>query len=159
MRGRLLLFGYPIIELVTIYLVALAIGWGWTFLLIIVGFPVGFAVMRNASDAAMADIASSQQTGKEVDASRHTLGFVGGLLIMIPGFWTDLLGLLLAVPVTQRLFRSPLRRWFSERLATVRVPGARYPSGDVIQGTVIHRDTPDQAPPPGTQQLPGGGSG
>jgi UPF0716 protein FxsA len=157
-RRRLLIFGYPVLELATFYLVAQLIGWGWTFLLIIVGFPIGFAVMRNAGDAAMADVLESQQTGREVDASRHTLGFVGGLLIMIPGFWSDLVGLLLAVPFTQRLFRSRMRTWFSERFTSVRVPGATYPRGDVIQGTVIHYDGSDPAPP-GTPQLPGPDSG
>lgn len=142
LRGRLLLFGLPLLEIATFYLVAQWIGWGWAFLLILIGFPVGFAVMRNAGDHAVADIARSAQTGQPVDASRHTLGFVGGLLIMIPGFWTDLAGALLAIPVTQRLFRTRSRTWLEQRFTTVRVPGTHYPGGDVIQGTVIQRDTP-----------------
>jgi UPF0716 protein FxsA len=149
-RSRLLIFGYPILELVTIYLVAQAIGWGWTFLLLLAGIPVGFAVMRNAGDAAMQDVVAASQTGTPVDAGRHSLSFVGGLLIAIPGFWTDLLGLLLVIPPTQRLFRARTRSWFSQRFTTVRVPGVHNPGGDVIQGDVIsstvHRD--DEAGPP-----------
>lgn len=151
-RGRLILLGFPLLEIVTIFLVAQWIGWGWTLLLIVVGFPVGFAVMRNAGDGAVADIARSAQTGQQVDASRHTLTFVGGLLIMIPGFWTDLMGMLLAIPITQRLFQSRTRAWIEQRFTTVRVPGTHYPRGDVIQGTVIA--TEETRPDPGTDPGP-----
>jgi UPF0716 protein FxsA len=149
-RSRLLVFGYPILECVTIYLVAQAIGWGWTFLLLLIGIPAGFALMRNAGDAAMRDMVTAANSGAQVDASRHTLSFIGGLLIAIPGFWTDLLGALLVFPPTQRLFRARTRSWFSERFVAVRVPGVHNPGGDVIQGDVIRstvvRD--DEAGPP-----------
>ncbi len=145
-RSRLLVFGYPLLEVATAYLVALWLGWGWMLLLILLGFPVGFALMRRASVAAMADIESAAATGREPDASRHALAFLGGLLFLIPGFWTDLAGLLLVVPLTQRLFRRWAGTWTSSRLTTIRMPGVHYPSGDVIQGTVIHDDSPPSPP-------------
>ncbi len=149
-RRRLLLIGYPLLECVTIYLVAQWIGWGWTFLLLLAGIPVGFAFMRNAGDAALRDIVAASNEGTQVDASRHTLSFVGGLLVAIPGFWSDLLGLLLVFPPTQRLFRSRARSWVSARFTTVRVPGVHNPGGDVIQGAVIHSTVvpDDEAGPP-----------
>jgi len=151
-RRRLLILGYPLIELVTAYLVAQWIGWGWMLLLLIAGIPAGFAIMRNAGDAAMRDAVKAQESGQPITAGRHALGFVGGLLIAIPGFWTDLIGLLLVIPITQRLFRAPLRRWFEGRFTAVRMPGVRFPGqGDVIQGTVIQRD--DDAPPATPRQL------
>ncbi len=154
LRGRLLLFGYPLLEVATAYLVALAIGWGWMLLLLVIGIPIGFALMRNAADAAMAELVATQQEAQRTgqppavtDGGRHALAFVGGLLIAIPGFWTDLLGLLLVVPLTQRLFRSRSRRWFESRFTAVRMPGVHYPSAtgyadgpDVIRGTVIRRE-------------------
>ncbi len=142
-RGRLLLFGYPLLEVATAYAIAVWIGWGWMLLLVLVGFPIGFAIMRNAGDAALQDAERAGRTGEEVDAGRHALTFVGGLLIMIPGFWSDLLGLLLAVPWTQRLFRSRARTWLEARATYVRMPGVHYPGGDVVQGTVIHHDPED----------------
>jgi UPF0716 protein FxsA len=144
-------FGYPLLEVATAYLVAQLLGWGWMLLLLVVGIPVGFALMRNAGDAAMRDMATATGTGQSVDSSRHALSFVGGLLIAIPGFWTDLVGLLLVLPLTQRLFRKRLRTWFAERLTVVHMPGVRYPGGDVVQGTVIQRDdtpAPPTGPPP-----------
>jgi UPF0716 protein FxsA len=153
-RSRLLVFGYPLLEVATFYLVAQLIGWGWAFLLLILGFPIGFALMRNAGDAAMRDMVAAANAGTQVDASRHTLSFVGGLLILIPGFWTDLLGLLLVIPFTQHLFRKRTRSWFEQRFKTVRVPGAHYPSGDVIQGTVIKAE-PTREGPAQPPELPG----
>ncbi len=144
-RRRLLIFGYPLLEIATVYVVAQLIGWPWTLLLLLAGIPAGFAVMRNAGDAALRDAVSAQQAGRPVEVSRHALGFVGGVLIAIPGFWTDLLGLLLVIPLTQRLFRSRARKWFEARFTSVRMPGIRYPGGgEVIQGTVIY---PDDEPP------------
>ena len=146
-RSRLLLFGYPLLEVATAYAVGLWLGWGWMLLLLIAGIPVGFAIMRNAGDAAMVDLQRAAQTGEEPDAGRHGLAFLGGLLIMIPGFWTDLVGLLLVLPPTQRLLRARSRTWLSSRVMTVRMPGVHYPGGDVIQGQVIRSDD-DKADPP-----------
>ncbi len=48
LRARLLLFGYPLLEVATAYAIAMWIGWGWMLLLLVAGIPVGFAFMRNA---------------------------------------------------------------------------------------------------------------
>jgi UPF0716 protein FxsA len=126
--------------------VALWIGWGWMLLLVLLGFPIGFALMRNAADAAMRDVQEAAATGTEPDASKHALAFFGGLLVMIPGFWSDLAGALLVIPLTERLFRRNLSNWLSTRVTTIRMPGVHYPGGDIIQGTVIRTDPED---PPG----------
>lgn len=147
LRGRLLLFGYPLLELVTIYVVGQWIGWGWTILLLLLGFPAGFALMRNAGDRAMREAVAAQQGSRDYDPAPAALAFVGGLLVAVPGFWSDLVGLLLVIPWTQRLFRRRAQRWFGPMLS-VRMPGARYPGaanpwspdGTVIEGTVISRD-------------------
>ena len=150
LRARLLVFGYPLLEIATAYLVAQWIGWGWMLLLLVAGFPIGFAIMRNAGDAAMADVQRAAQAGgtvSEVDSGRHALTFLAGLLWLVPGFWTDLAGLLLLLPPVRRLLRSRSRTWVEARFTSVRMPGVRYPGGDVIQGTVI-RHEPDETGPP-----------
>jgi UPF0716 protein FxsA len=156
MRSRLLIFGYPLLEIATIYVVALWIGWGWTLLLVLAGIPIGFAVMRNAGDAAMRDMEKAARTGEPIaDSGRHALTFVGGLMFLIPGFWTDLLGLLLVLPPTQRLFRRRSGAWVSSRFTSVRMPGVHYPAGDVIQGTVIRGDEQRPAPEGRPPQIDG----
>jgi UPF0716 protein FxsA len=156
LRARLLFFGYPLLEVATAYAIAIWIGWGWMLLLVLAGIPLGFALMRNAGDAAMADMQEAAQTGREPDASRYGLSFAGGLLIAIPGFWSDLVGILLVIPLTQRLFRQSARTWLSSRVTSVHMPGVHYPgTGDIVQGTVIRvdEDPPDADGTAGPREL------
>lgn len=153
-RSRALVLGYPLVELITAYAIAQWIGWGWTLLLLVIGLPVGFGILRNAGSAALADVQRSASTGEPIDQGRHALTMLGGILIAVPGFWTDLIGLLLVVPPTQRLFRARAGAWATARMGTMRMPGVYDPrgfSGDVVQGTVITvediRDDPDRPPP------------
>lgn len=153
MRMRALLLGYPLVELITAYAVAQWIGWGWTILLLIVGFPVGFAIMRNAGQAAMVDLQRAADTGGQPDQGRHAVTMLGGVLVAVPGFWTDLIGLLLIVPPIQRLVRSRAQRWLDARMTTLRMPGVYNPQGfaggDIVPGTVIHvEDMRDDEPDP-----------
>ncbi len=50
-RTRALVFGYPLAELLVAFGVAQVIGWGSTILLLLLGIPVGAAVMSKASRA------------------------------------------------------------------------------------------------------------
>ncbi len=153
-RSRLLVFGYPLLEIATAYAVAMWIGWGWMLLLVLAGFPIGFAIMRNAGDGAVRDLQQASATGQEPDSGRHALAFVGGVLVAIPGFWSDLVGLLLVIPPTQRLFRQSARTWLSSRITMVRMPGVRYPGGDIIQGTVIPNEPgPGNRPDTGPREI------
>lgn len=155
-RVRALLLGYPLVELITIYLVAQWIGWPWTLLLLLLGLPVGWAIMRNAGTAAMAELQQQSTTGVPIDPTRHAVTLLGGLLIAVPGFWTDLLGLLLVFAPTQRLVRSRLGPWVNARLQGLRMPGVYTAGfgGDVIQGTVVTVEDLRDEPPPAPPALP-----
>ena len=150
-RTRALLLGYPLVELVTILLVAGAIGWVWTLALLVIAIPIGLAIMRNAGGAAMADLREAAAVGREpTDQARHALTMLGGLLIAVPGFWTDALGILLVLPPTQRLLRTRVGTWVQPRLARMRMPGMPtdgFADGEVIRGTVIHVEDLRQDPP------------
>ena len=161
MRTRALILGYPLIELITAYAVAQAIGWGWTLVLLLVGLPIGFAIMRNAGAAAMVDMQQAAAAGTPVDQGRHGATMLGGLLIAIPGFWTDLIGLILIIPITQRPLRARAAAWLDARMGTLRMPGLydarafRQPGfgGDVVQGTVIRVEDLRQQEPPDPREL------
>jgi len=150
---KALLVVYPVVELITIVLVARWIGWGWTLLLLVIGIPIGLGIMRNAGGAAMADLRQAASSGiPPSDQGRHATTMLAGTLIAVPGFWTDVLGLLLVVPPTRGMFRARSGGWINTRMATLRMPGVYDPrgfSGDVVQGTVIRvRDggEPDTQP-------------
>ena len=137
-RTRLLLFGYPALELITMYILAQYIGWGWTLILVLAGLPVGIVIMRWAA-----------QRG-------DAMAFLGGVLFAIPGLWSDLLGLLLVLPFTSAPLRRRSEAWVQARVVTMNFPGTtfqpRYP-GDVVQGTVIKTTDDDGGPPSGQPSI------
>lgn len=141
-KGRLLVFGYPLAEILALWAVASLIGWGWALLGIIAGLPIGFALMRNAGASAaglMQANASGDQQRASTLASSMTGQFIAGALIALPGYLTDVLGFALLLPgVRGAIGRRMMRRYRpSAWMARVtRMPG----SGPVIQGTVIVED-------------------
>ena len=120
MRARLLVFGYPLAEVVAVYLVHFAIGWGWTFLLLLLGIPVGISLMRHA---------------------RTPAGLLAGLLVAIPGFCTDIAGLILLLPPVQRHLSRRAQVWVEAQRFPGMVrpvgPMGGYHGGDVIPGVVV----------------------
>ena len=140
LRRRLVVFGYPLLEILTIIAVARLIGWGWTFLILIAGIPIGFTVMSRAGRSAFASMREASRDGRIPDGSAgtHALSFLAGALIAVPGLWSDLAGLLLLLAPIQRL----VRRKYGPRVTafTSTAGGLRPPSfgaSDVIKGTVI----------------------
>lgn len=149
---RLLLFGYPLIEILLLWLVASLIGWIPAILLLIAGLPAGAALMRNAAAKYLSAREASESDRASVIRSSTGM-FLSGLLIMIPGFLTDVIGILLLIPPIQRLALSRVGAWTQARM--VRVPGftACTYGGEVIQSVVVEEfdhekgeEPPDSSP-------------
>ena len=154
MRFRLLFFGYPLLEIIAAWAVAQVLGWGWTLLLLIAGIPIGFLVMRQAGAATFASIRQAGRSGTLPDgeAGSHSLTFIAGLLIAIPGFCTDLIGLaILLPPVKERI-----RRRVASRIVASGLPNAvgfvaapdiasDFGHGDFVVGEVINKDQSDRS--------------
>lgn len=134
-RTRLLVFGYPLAEILTLWAVASLIGWGWALLGLLAGFPIGLALMRNAGSSA-ADMMRADPGQAQRMAGATAGQFVAGALFFVPGYLTDLAGALLLIPGVRSTLGSRLSRRFAERSWMSRFPG----SGDVIRGTVIVED-------------------
>lgn len=138
-KGRLLFFGYPLAEILALWGVASLIGWGWALLGILAGIPVGIALMRNAGASAaglMEATNSGDQQRATAMASSMTGQFVAGILIAIPGYLTDVVGLALLLPgVRNAMGRRVVNRYRTSPWMS-RMPG----SGPIVQGTVIVED-------------------
>jgi UPF0716 protein FxsA len=96
----------PIAEIVVFILVAATIGWIWTVLLFLATSAVGLMVLKRTGrgDLDRFRTAVSQGGIRAIHLDTPGLGaMVGGILLVFPGFITDLIGALLFVP--------PLRRW------------------------------------------------
>lgn len=156
MRAFLLLFLlFPVLELYVFFKVSTAIGFFPALLLIIASSALGVLVMRVAGLATALRARESLQRG-ELPAEEMFQGLllaVGGGLLLVPGFITDVLGLICLLPLTRRLIGRRLReraeaqamrqRAFSDDPFAGR-PGAqggtpRQPN--VIEGEYEHRDS------------------
>jgi UPF0716 protein FxsA len=151
---------WVVAELYVIVRVADAIGVLLTIVLLIAAWPVGTWAMRSEGRAAWrrfnAALAQGKPPGREVvDGALIVLG--GGLLIL-PGFISDIFGLLLLFPPTRVLVRTALVRNFQNRLVvgagrfagrSGRGPGAgpggTAPPADV-DGTASEVDPPHLRP-------------
>ncbi|MFM9134632.1 MAG: FxsA family protein [bacterium] len=122
----LVVFGYPLAELVVAVAVASVIGWWWVFVAFVVAIPVGIGIMRYGASATgrswSAAVAALRPEGTDgaplppalgaspgaplvspVSAAQRSLLIPAGALIAVPGFLTDIAGLALLLPPVRRL--------------------------------------------------------
>ena len=146
-RRRLRLFVglSALAELVVFVLVAGWVGIGWTILATLATSALGCLLLARQGTRALAELRerarSRQPAGRELgDAG---LVAVGGLLMLLPGFLGDLVGLLCLLPGTRGLVRRAL-----SRLAFARLP-------DHLRGPIrVRSDRPEQVGYPGTPAPP-----
>jgi UPF0716 protein FxsA len=136
----LVLIVWPLVELFVIVRVAEAIGLLLTIALLIAAVPFGSWAMRSVGRAVWrrfnAAVAEGRPPGREVvDGALVVLG--GGLLI-VPGFISDAVGLLLLFPLTRAPLRAALIRNFQNRLIVQAGRFARRPDAGERAGAESH---------------------
>jgi UPF0716 protein FxsA len=162
MRVFLLLFLlFPVLELFILVRVGMSIGFFWTFLLVLATSVLGFFVMRVAGFATALRARESLARG-ELPAQQMLEGLmvaVGGGLLLLPGFISDILGVLCLLPITRKVLVAKVRqraedqamrqRAFADDLQGHANPGPAHRPGaihqptrepDVIEGEFEHRD-------------------
>jgi UPF0716 protein FxsA len=148
-------------ELVVYVLVAQWIGVGWTILATLATSALGWALLARQGTRALADLRERARTRRSPGTELGNAGLValGGLLMVLPGFLSDVIGLLCLLPLTRPLVRRALTRLVVARLPVglrppVRVESVRtaaVPRADapppplVIEGEVLRG--PDGRPP------------
>ncbi|HEX3441073.1 MAG TPA: FxsA family protein [Pseudolabrys sp.] len=128
----------PLVELTVFVAVAAAIGLGWALLLIIGTSFAGLMVLRRAggNHIARARVAMTQGSFSALQADgAGGLVLLAGFLLLVPGFITDLVALL--------LFIAPLRRALAAAFG-VRKPAAA-PDGVVDLDPEQWHRVPDPA--------------
>ncbi|WP_263260497.1 FxsA family protein [Pseudomonas sp. RIT-PI-S] len=150
-----LLLLFPVLELYVFFRVGLAIGFFPALLLIIAGSAFGVLVLRVAGLAtalrARESLRGGQLPGEEL--LNGAMVAAGGLLLVIPGFLSDLLGALCLLPVTRKLIANKLRERTEAQVMRQRAfsdvgqgPSNGSPAGsprrpNVIEGEYEHRDS------------------
>ena len=113
----LLLIAWFAAELFVVIDVAGAIGVGATILLLILSWPLGAWALKAQGRAAWrrlsAAVAAGRPPGREV--LDGVLVLLGGLLLIVPGFISDVLGALALLPPTRALMRRQLARHVQSR--------------------------------------------
>jgi UPF0716 protein FxsA len=149
MLALLLLILWPVAELFVAIKVAEAIGVLLTVVLLVVSWPVGMWLLRAEGRAAWrrlsAAVAAGRPPGRE--AIDGALVLVGGILFIVPGFISDLVGFTLLLPPTRALARVGIARNFRSRVVVTATRFSRPPpSAYDVDSTAKDIDQP---------QLPG----
>ena len=148
-----LLVAVPILEVWVLIAVSHQIG-GWPLITILV-FEVilGAWLMRREGSRAWKALNAAFSTGRVPtgELADAALVLVGGVLLMVPGFATDLLGLAFLLPITRPLARRVLAFFIARRINKLGGLAVVQSSGGFGQrgaGTVIPGETVDSAESP-----------
>ena len=145
----LLFIVVPIAELAVVIQVGQAIGVLWTIALLIADSILGAVLMRAQGRAAWRRFNEALQAGRVParEVLDGALVMFGGLLLLTPGFITDILGLVLLIPPTRAIVRAVLGRRLTHRMV-VSMSGPRARPDDVVDGTAVDIEN-DRLTPPG----------
>lgn len=160
---------WTVLEIWLLTLVADRIGVLGVLGVLLAGVVLGTVAIRYAGRRAWRRLAESLQPGLAPDArpgsdrggGGNALVMLGGLLLLIPGLLSDVLGLLCLFPPTAALLRRAGERFLSRR--TGYVPGTfgdavrqarsageqvriHRPDGKVVSGEVVPEEEPERRP-------------
>lgn len=107
-----------LIEIATFILIGNSIGIFNTLLLIVLTSGVGILVAKKQGLQSVQNIRGSIEQGEAPGiAMIDTLMiFIGGILLCIPGFITDILGFLLLFSLTRKLFKPAIFYWLRKKM-------------------------------------------
>ena len=138
----LLLVLWPLAELYVIIKVAEAIGALDTIVLLIAGIPLGTWALRSQGAAVWRRMTAAimQRRPPAQHIVDGALVVAGGALLIVPGFITDVLGILLLLPPTRALARGVIVRNFASRVLvrTARFTGRPHD----VDSTAVDVDPP-----------------
>ena len=104
----------PLVELVILVYLGMAIGAGYTVLIVVATGVAGAALARSQGLAALSRARGSIEQGTipSGELFEGALILAGGLMLMTPGIITDIVGFALLIPPSRRL----ARRWLSSQI-------------------------------------------
>jgi len=128
----LFLIVWPAIEIFALIEVGHAIGWPLAIVVLLGTSVLGAQLLRVQGRTAIerVSVAVSEHRAPARAAVDGLLGFLGGVLLVIPGFVTDALGALLLLPPTRALTRRWLSRHYAGRAMRFVATTGRFASRD-----------------------------
>ena len=138
---------WAVAEIAVLIWLARLIGW-WTLFLLIGTSLLGVVLLFRAGNRSLRRLRQARAAGEvpEPSESSDTSQVVfGSILLIIPGFISDVFGLLLVIPFTRPLLKSTfdrLYRWSKRRQAAQQAEESGIISGEVVEDT--SEDTPNE---------------
>lgn len=141
-----------IAEVATLIAVGRLIGVAWTILLLLGTSVLGVWLVRREGRRTWAALRETARSGEmpSRQVADALLVMVGGVLLIPPGFVTDLVGLIFVLPFTRPVARIGLEAVLVRRMIAVGGPGPAPPpgrarvertqddtSGEVIEGEIV----------------------
>jgi UPF0716 protein FxsA len=150
----LLFIVVPIAELAVLIQVGQLIGVWWTIALLLADAVLGSLLLRTQTRAAWRRFNEAIAEGRvpHREVIDGVLVIFGGVLLLTPGFITDIFGLLFLFPPTRILLRALLVRRGALKLmgampGTASPQNGRFHHPDDVEGTAVDID-PDRLDPP-----------
>jgi len=143
-----LLLGYALVELAALVALVAWLGLGWTLLVLLGGGLAGMWLVRREGMRAVIAFVGAARSGRIAHAELTDGALIGlaGVLILVPGVVSDVLGLLLVLPPTRALARRRVLRAVERRAPVLRSEGIRR-GGPVVEGTVVDGTVADASVP------------
>jgi UPF0716 protein FxsA len=137
----LLFIAVPIAELAVIIQVGQAIGAWWTIAILVADSILGSVLMRAQGRSTWRRFNEAMRAGRVParEVLDGALVIFGGVLLLTPGFMTDILGLLLLIPPSRAVVRAVLARRLERRMV-VSMRGQPRPPGYDVEGTAVDVD-------------------
>jgi UPF0716 protein FxsA len=136
-----MLLAWPVIEITLFVLVGGQIGVLLTLAVLIAIGVVGMALVRFQGAMAVRDLMSTARSGGNASTELARAGVIAlaGLLLVIPGFFTDVVAVALLVPPVRRAVGARFARGFTGSAGTVTRVRVR-------QGPIVHDTTSTDLP-------------
>jgi UPF0716 protein FxsA len=135
----------PIVEIYVIIQVGQAIGALWTIALLVADSIIGSVLMRSQGRAAWRRFNEALAAGRipHREVVDGVLVIFGGVLLLTPGFITDIFGAIFLIPPTRAIVRRLLVKRFSDRMiVAARTRAGTWSTGPGdIDGTAVDVDT------------------
>ncbi|MFJ9772496.1 FxsA family membrane protein [Kitasatospora sp. NPDC101157] len=158
----LLITAWLVLEIWLLVLVGSWLGGFAVLLLLIAGGVIGGSLIKRAGLKALsAAIEQSKDPRSEQPQTGTTMTVLAGLLLIVPGFLSDLVALTLLFPPTRALWRAVGRKVADKAIRSTSPVGAapfadavrlqeqlriHRPDGKVIQGEVVDPETGPRGP-------------
>jgi UPF0716 protein FxsA len=141
---------WPAVEVFVFIEVGQAIGWLLAIVLLLGTSVLGAQVLRIQGRVAIERVSAavSERRAPGRAALDGLLGFLGGVLLVVPGFVTDALGALLLLPPSKALLRRWLSRHYAGRAMRFFATTGRFASRDRgrrpddVDSTAVEDDQP-----------------